>query len=68
MSISYCVSCGKYIGNDRNHKCSPKSESAKQAAQTRALNDEVWLAYEPPKPTYNRRLREGFAMMEGRGG
>lgn len=58
-----CVVCGQ-DGICFNHKCDEKKENkieASRQAMARRIEDGDQIYY----PTYNTRLRDGFAMMNG---
>ena len=65
MGSKKCVACGaKY--NGQNHKCSGAVESARKAANTKAVNEEIFYAdvdYKPRQPSLRNRLSDGFAML-----
>ena len=60
--MSVCVVCNQEIV-DRNHKCPPRVEAARAAAQTKALNEEN-QEYDSHPIAEHLRLFYGLAIME----
>ena len=56
-----CVVCGRETNS--NHKCPKRVEAARQAAETKAINEQFG-DYETPKISENIRLWAGLALME----
>jgi len=56
-----CVACDEPLTT--GHKCCPRREAARQAAQTRALNAEN-LDYDHPRLSESQRLYAGLAILE----
>lgn len=61
--MRFCVVCGKLLDSGIKHECPKKVLAAKDGAQRKANNEELYLSYDVPKRNYNTRIREGFFMM-----
>lgn len=64
MYEKHCVACGAFI-IDSNHKCSTVFEARIEGAQTRANNNENFLAHnETPRRSKESRLFSGLRILE----
>lgn len=68
----YCGICGMYItGIDKDicaitkHKCPKKTLAAIDAANTRAINQELLPQSSFNDPQIDERLKDGFRMIDG---